>query len=58
MLLEAWNNVQKELCLDTKDWTLRIVGEGEQRKKLEEQIRDLHLTNVVLAGRVENMVEE
>lgn len=53
MLLEAWNNVQ---C--TKDWTLRIVGEGEQRKKLEEQIRDLHLSNVVLAGRVENMVEE
>lgn len=37
---------------------MRIVGEGEQRKKLEEQIRDLQLSNVVLAGRVENVVEE
>ena len=58
MLLEAWNNVQRDNVQCTKDWTLRIVGEGEQRKKLEEQIRDLHLSNVVLAGRVENMVEE
>lgn len=58
MLLEAWNNVQRDNVQCTKDWTLRIVGEGEQRKKLEEQIRDLHLSNVVLAGRVENIVEE
>ena len=58
MLLEAWNNVQRDNVQCAKDWTLRIVGEGEQRKKLEEQIRDLHLSNVVLAGRVENMVEE
>ena len=58
MLLDAWNNVQRDNVQCTKDWTLRIVGEGEQRKKLEQQIRDLHLTNVVLAGRVENMVEE
>ena len=58
MLLEAWNNVQRDNVQCTKEWTLRIVGEGEQRKKLEEQIRDLHLSNVVLAGRVENMVEE
>ncbi|MEE0923383.1 MAG: glycosyltransferase family 4 protein [Paludibacteraceae bacterium] len=58
MLLEAWNNVQRDNVQCTKDWTLRIVGEGEQRKKLEEQIRDLHLSNVVLAGRVENVVEE
>ena len=58
MLLEAWNNVQRNNVQCTKDWTLRIVGEGEQRKKLEEQIRDLQLSNVVLAGRVENMVEE
>lgn len=58
MLLEAWNNVQRDNEQCTKDWTLRIVGEGEQRKKLEEQIRDLQLSNVVLAGRVENMVEE
>ena len=58
MLLEAWNNVQRDNVQCTKDWTLRIVGEGEQRKKLGQQIRDLHLSNVVLAGRVENMVEE
>ena len=58
MLLEAWNNVQRDNEQCTKDWTLRIVGEGEQRKKLEQQIKDLQLSNVVLAGRVENMVEE
>lgn len=58
MLLEAWNNVQRDNVQCAKEWVLRIVGEGEQRKKLEEQIRDLHLNNVVLAGRVENMVEE
>ena len=58
MLLESWNNVQRDNVQCAKEWVLRIVGEGEQRKKLEEQIRDLHLSNVVLAGRVENMVEE
>ena len=58
MLLEAWREVQRADVQCAKEWVLRIVGEGEQRKKLEEQIRDLHLSNVVLAGRVENMVEE
>lgn len=58
MLLEAWNNVQRDNVQCTKDWTLRIVGEGPQRAALEQQIKDLHLTNVVLAGRVEKMVEE
>lgn len=58
MLLEAWNNVQRYNVQCTKDWTLRIVGEGPQRAALEQQIKDLHLSNVVLAGRVENMVEE
>ena len=58
MLLEAWNNVQRDNVQCTKDWTLRIVGEGPQRAALEQQIKDLQLTNVVLAGRVENMVEE
>jgi glycosyltransferase involved in cell wall biosynthesis len=58
MLLEAWNNVQRDNVQCTKDWTLRIVGEGPQRAALEQQIKDLHLTNVVLAGRVGNVVEE
>ena len=58
MLLEACNNVQRDNVQCTKEWVLRIVGEGEQRKKLEQQIKDLQLSNVVLAGRVENMVEE
>ena len=58
MLLEAWNNVQRDNVQCIKDWTLRIVGEGPQRAALEQQIKDLHLSNVVLAGRVENMVEE
>ena len=57
-LLEAWNNVQRDNVQCTKDWTLRIVGEGPQRAALEQQIKDLHLSNVVLAGRVENVVEE
>jgi glycosyltransferase involved in cell wall biosynthesis len=58
MLLEAWNNVQRDNVQCTKDWSLRIVGEGPQRAALEQQIMDLHLSNVLLAGRVENMVEE
>jgi glycosyltransferase involved in cell wall biosynthesis len=58
MLLEAWNNVQRDNVQCTKDWTLRIVGEGAQRAALEQQIMDLQLSNVVLAGRVEKMVEE
>lgn len=58
MLLEAWNNVQRDNVQCTKDWTLRIVGDGPQRAALEQQIKDLHLSNVVLAGRVENVVEE
>ncbi len=58
ILLEAWNNVQRDNVQCTKDWTLRIVGEGPQRAALEQQIKDLQLSNVVLAGRVENVVEE
>ena len=58
MLLEAWREVQRDNVQCTKDWTLRIVGEGAQRAALEQQIKDLQLSNVVLAGRVENMVEE
>jgi glycosyltransferase involved in cell wall biosynthesis len=58
MLLEAWNNVQRDNVQCAKEWVLRIVGEGAQRAALEQQIKDLQLSNVVLAGRVENMVEE
>ena len=58
MLLEAWNNVQRDNVQCTTEWTLRIVGEGPRRAALEQQIKDLQLSNVVLAGRVENMVEE
>lgn len=58
MLLEVWNNVQRDNVQCTKDWTLRIVGDGPQRAALEQQIKDLQLSNVVLAGRVENVVEE
>ena len=58
MLLEAWNNVQRDNVQCAKEWVLRIVGEGPQRAVLEQQIKDLHLTNVVLAGRVGNVVEE
>ena len=58
MLLEAWNNVQRDNVQCTKDWTLRIVGDGPQRAVLEQQIKDLQLTNVVLAGRVNDVQDE
>jgi glycosyltransferase involved in cell wall biosynthesis len=58
MLLEAWKEVQRSDVQSVKEWGLRIVGEGPQRAVLEQQIKDLHLTNVVLAGRVGNVVEE
>ena len=54
MLLQAWKPIEKQ----HPDWTLRIVGEGPQREALEQQIADLGLQHVVLAGRSEKMAEE
>lgn len=54
LLLQAWQAV--EAC--HADWTLRIVGEGEQRKALEEQIARLGLQRVCLAGQIKEMADE
>ena len=53
MLLQAWDKVQS-----TKDWTLRIVGEGPKRAELEAQMKSLQLQHIILAGRAENVADE
>lgn len=46
-LLEAWNLIAKE-C---PGWTLRLVGDGEERDFLERWIRTYGLTDRVVLGR-------
>ena len=45
-ILQAWSLLEK----DNKDWKLKIVGDGEEKKHLEELIRDYDLHNVSLEG--------
>ena len=58
LLLQAWKEVQRDNVQCTKDWTLRIVGEGPERTELEAQIKNLHLQHVSLAGRTADIAEE
>ena len=58
LLLQAWNEVRRKDVRCTKEWCLRIVGEGPQRAALERQIREQGLGHVVLAGRSADMAEE
>ena len=58
LLLQAWDKVQRDEVPSTKDWNLRIVGEGPKRAELEALIRTLGLKNVCLAGRAENVAKE
>lgn len=54
-LINAWSFVQKE-C---PDWILKIVGEGSERKNLEEEIKRLNLCNsIVLTGYSNNVKKE
>lgn len=54
-LINAWSFVQKE-C---PDWKLKIVGEGSERKNLEEEIKRLNLCNsIVLTGYSNNVKKE
>lgn len=54
-LINAWSLVHKE-C---PDWKLKIVGEGPERKHLEEEIKRLHLCNsIVLTGYSNNVQKE
>lgn len=45
-ILQAWSVIEK----DNNDWKLKIVGDGEEKKHLEEIIRDYNLNNVSLEG--------
>lgn len=38
-------------------WKLFLVGDGEEREKLQAQIQALHLENSILLGKVENDIE-
>jgi len=48
-LLEAWARIPEKA-----GWTLRLVGDGEQRPELEKLIRELDLTGSVILGRAES----
>lgn len=54
LLLQAWEPVEKKY----PDWTLRIVGKGDQRAQLERQITVLGLKHVCLTGQKDDMAEE
>lgn len=54
LLLQAWKKIENQYT----DWTLRIVGEGPKRADLENQIHDLQLQHVVLAGRINDVKNE
>lgn len=41
MLIDAWAQV----CESNSDWTLKIVGSGEDNDKLKQQVLDLNLSN-------------
>lgn len=48
--------VAKEVLKQNKDWKWLILGEGEERKKLEQAIAQNHLEKqLILKGRVENI---
>lgn len=51
-LVDAWNMIK-----DKDGWTLRLVGDGELRGELEEQIRRLSLEGSVVLGRCESDME-
>ena len=54
-LLEAWKIVTDK----RKDWTLRLVGEGNQKETLIKQCKTLGIENyVVFEGMTKNMVKE
>lgn len=51
-LVEAWS-----LINDKEGWTLRLVGDGELREELQEQIHRLGIEDSVIPGRCENDME-
>ena len=53
-LLQAWKPIEEKY----PDWTLRIVGEGEQREALIQQMAQLDLRRVLLVGRTTDIIQE
>ncbi len=51
LLLDSWKRIEERF----PDWSLIIAGEGEERARLEEQIRMEGLRRVKLAGKQEDM---
>ena len=50
-LIDIWAEIEH----DFPDWTLKIVGEGSERKIIEEKISNYGLKNVKLAGRISDV---
>jgi glycosyltransferase involved in cell wall biosynthesis len=46
LLLSVWNKVSKNY----PEWSLRIVGDGEERKKMESMAKGMNLSNVSFEG--------
>ena len=44
-------NAFSQLALDFPDWDLKIIGEGDLRPQLEQQIKDLQMSNRVFLTR-------
>ncbi|MEX9912188.1 glycosyltransferase family 4 protein [Providencia huaxiensis] len=51
LLLKSW----KKVSLEANDWTLKIVGEGEDNKKLRDLIKGLDIKNVELHSKTKNI---
>lgn len=49
LVIKIWAEIENEKML--KDWTLKIVGDGPDRKKYERMVVELELKNVEFCGR-------
>lgn len=54
ILLQAWKPIEE----NHPEWTLRIVGEGEQRDAMTQQMAQLDLRHVLLVGRTTDIIKE
>ncbi|MCH4597593.1 glycosyltransferase, partial [Achromobacter xylosoxidans] len=52
-MISAWKIVEKKV----DDWDLIIVGKGELEKDLRQQIKDLNLQRVTIAGHSDHVEE-
>ena len=54
ILLQAWKPIEE----NHPEWTLRIVGEGEQRDAMTQLMAQLDLRHVLLVGRTTDIIKE